>query len=197
MKKIVIVGLLLVGGASWAQDKDKKAAAPAATAPAAGAPAPAAAPKPMPAPTPDKVNEGLKPFAGSWTCEGKGVDPVSKAEFTYKSSVKNTWDLNNFWLDIKYKRDKGKMMPAFVADAEWGFDAAQKKFVFEGVDSWGGHISVTSAGPTGNTIVWEGNASMMGQVMPVKMTVARDDKGHGMNFKMESNGQVMFADTCK
>ncbi len=150
----------------------------------------------MPQPVPDQLDQGLKPFVGSWSCEGKESLP-GMPEFSYKSSVKNKWDLANFWMSIHYTRAKTKTTPAFEATAFWGYDNMMKKFIYVGLDSWGGHLHATSAGPQGNSISWDGEASAMGQGMPIKFSVTRDDKGHGLNFSMESNGQKIFEDTCK
>lgn len=191
-----LVAMLAIAGTAFAQDKDKKPAA--AAPPAAGAPAapPKAAPLAPPKPGPEL--DALKPLVKNWSCKGSGTIPgPTPVTFTYTSKVSAKWDLGNFWADWKYDRAKVKDVPGLIAEGEWGYDVTSKKYIMQGMDNWGGWINVTSAGPSGDTFVFEGESAMLGQKVPSKMTFQADPKGKKVHFTLEAGGAKIVDDDCK
>jgi hypothetical protein len=143
---------------------DKPAEKPAAAAPAA-------APE-VPKPAPE--NEVIKRSAGTWTCQGT-AKPKDGPEMKYKS----TWTIKpitgGHWYSILYKRSKSGPMPAFEGHATVGYNTAEKKYWFVGVDNMGSWINLTS--PDGATYTGEG--APMAKKSPVKFsfTPGKDKKG--------------------
>lgn len=189
----LFVAVLALAGTVYAQGKDDKQ--PAAGAAAAPVKAP---PQPMAVPKPGAELDALKPMVKNWTCKGNGTLPgPTPVNFSYTAKVTSKWDLNNFWADWKYDRAKTKEVPALVAEGEWGYDSAGKKYLMQGMDSWGGFVSLSGAAPSGDSMVFEGDAVLMGQKMPAKFTFTADPKAKKMHMTLEIAGAKALDDECK
>ena len=194
MKKLALLLVLVVPLSAAAQDK------PAGDKPAAGAPAvaPPAKAAPMPMPKAGPELDALKPMVKNWSCKGTGTLPgPTPLTINYSSKVAAKWDLNGFWADWKYDRAKTKDTPAFTSEGEWGYDVTSKKYLMQGMDSWGGWLNFTSAGPSGDSFVFEGDVVLMGQKVPAKMTFTTDPKAKKLHFTVETGGNKLVDDDCK
>jgi hypothetical protein len=148
-----------------------KPAEPAAKPAADKAAAPAA---PMQPPKPAPENDVIKRSAGTWTCEGTAKGPDGN-EMKYKSTWNVKSVLGGHWHSIVYKRAKSGPMPAFEGNATVGYNTAEKKYWFVGVDNMGGWIDLTST----DGAAYAGEGSPMGKKGPVKFTFTpgKDKKG--------------------
>ena len=151
---------------------EKPAAKPAEAKPAAD---PAAAkPAAMEVPKPAPENEVIKKSVGTWTCAGTAKGPDGQ-EIKYKSSWTIKSVLGGHWYAVVYKRSKMGPMPAFEGNATVGYNVADKKYWFVGVDTFGSWINLTST--DGATYTGEGAPG--GKKTPVKFafTPGKDKKG--------------------
>jgi hypothetical protein len=164
---VLVLAAAVAAPAAWSQG----GAGMAAPKPA---PAPAMAPAGPPAPNP-ALNQ-LKFFAGSWQCAGTGYMEGKGHPTAAKVSV--GWDLNDFFLSLRYEEQKTDANPMPVTAVEhWGYSDELKKLVAGQVDSMGGYGTQASAGWVGDKLVWAGDVHMMGTKMPSRDTFAR----HGDN----------------
>lgn len=150
------------------------AAAPAA-APAAPMTSPAPSPAPMAMAMPPKPNpalDQLKYFAGSWRCAGTGY--VEGKAHPTEATVKAAWDLNGFFLGLRYEEQKTEANPMPVTAVEHlGYSEDGKKLVSGNVDSLGGFGTQSTAGWDGATLVWLGDYHFMGMRMPARDTFVK------------------------
>ena len=172
------------------------------TKPATGsqAPAAAAAPAPaaMPMPTPNPALDQLKFFAGNWQCAGTGY--VEGKGHPTSATVNSGWDLNGFFMSIRYEEKKTGVNPMPVTAVEqWGYSDELKKLVAGHVDSMGGYGTEATAGWEGDAMVWVGDDHMMGTRMPGRDTFVK----HGDNQvthlgELQQNGAWIKQDeeTC-
>ena len=143
---------------------------------ASQAPAAASAPAAMPMPTPNPALDQLKFFAGNWQCAGTGYTE-GKGHPT-SATVNMGWDLNGFFMSLRYEEKKTGVNPMPVTAVEhWGYSDELKKLVAGHVDSLGGYGTEVTAGWEGNTLVWVGDDHMMGMRIPGRDTFVK----HGDN----------------
>ncbi|HEV3075720.1 MAG TPA: hypothetical protein VHB47_14960, partial [Thermoanaerobaculia bacterium] len=108
--------------------------------------------------------------AGTGYLEGK-AHPTS-------ATVNMGWDLNGFFMSLRYEEKKTGVNPMPVTAVEhWGYSDELKKLVAGHVDSMGGYGTETTAGWEGNTMVWVGDDHMMGMRVPGRDTFVK----HGDN----------------
>jgi len=146
--------------------------------PALASQAPAAAPAPaaMPMPTPNAALDQLKFFAGNWQCAGTGY--MEGKGHPTSATVNMGWDLNGFFMSLRYEEKKTGVNPMPVTAVEhWGYSDELKKLVAGHVDSMGGYGTEVTAGWEGNTLVWVGDDHMMGMKVPGRDTFVK----HGDN----------------
>ncbi len=156
---------------TWAQTTEAAKAAPAAEAP-----------KPNPA------LAQLNYFAGTWTCTGTGWNEGKSHPTTAR--VKLAWDLNGFFLNLRYQEHKTKANPMPLTAVEhWGYSEDLKKLVAGQVDSMGGYGTQAADGWAGDTLVWTGDTHMMGQKMASRDTfVKKSDNELTHLGEMQMNG---------
>jgi hypothetical protein len=189
MKKIGLglVFVMMVGTAAWAADPPPAAA----KAPPAAAPVAPPAPPPMPG-KPAAEMDALKAGGLTAKCDGKMTGPDGK-EIAYKSGWTGKMVLGGNWMEIDYKRSKVGPIPEFEGHAAMGWDAASKKYLMMGPDSYGGYINLASA----DGLTYEGTGTMMGQAAPMKFVFAKDAKGKITSLTGFAGGKQIFQDTCK
>jgi hypothetical protein len=187
---LAVPAVAVAAGAQAAGGAKPPMAAPAPTA----APAPAA----MPMPTPNPALDQLKFFAGNWQCAGTGY-LEGKAHPT-SGTVNMGWDLNGFFMSLRYEEKKTGVNPMPLTAVEhWGYSDELKKLVAGQVDSMGGYGTQATAGWEGNTMVWVGDAQMMGTRMPSRDTfVKQGDNGVTHLGEIQQNGAWIKQDeeTC-
>jgi hypothetical protein len=157
------------------------AAAPAAApkgargAPAAPPAAPQTAPAPMAMAMPPKPNpalDQLKYLAGSWRCAGTGY--LEGKGHPTEATVKAAWDLNGFFLGLRYEEQKTETNPMPVTAVEhMGYSEDGKKLVCGSIDSMGGYGTQSTAGWDGSALVWQGNYHFMGMQMLARDTFVK------------------------
>ncbi len=182
----VLVLLVLVAAAAvpaaWGQGGAAKPPAASAMAPAGPAMAPAGPPMPNPA-----LGQ-LKFFVGNWQCAGTGY--VEGKAHPTSAKVAMGWDLNGFFLNLRYEEQKTEVNPMPVAAVEhWGYSDELKRLVAGQVDSMGGYGTQATAGWEGDRMVWIGDAHVMGTKMPSRDTfVRRGDNEVTHLGEMQQNG---------
>jgi hypothetical protein len=120
-------------------------------------------------PQPGQEITDLKPFAGTWTCTGKTKD--GKA-FTAKAVFDQSKELNGFWYEVRYARDKTKDGPGFAGHGILGFDTANSKYYFTGADSFGGWAVLVG--------------SLSNKVLDLSGQANQGDHVTGFKFKMDA-----------
>ena len=163
MKTTAVLASLLMGltvGTAKAQ--------PAQPAQPAGAPPKFEIPKPAP------ENDVIKKSAGTWKCTGQAKGPAGQ-ELKYTSSWTIRPVLGGHWFALTYKRGKMGPMPAFEGNATVGYNAADKKSVMIGFDSFGSWIDLASS----DGAVYSGDGGPGGKKTPVKFSFSpgKDKKG--------------------
>ena len=123
-------------------------------------------------PQPGQEVTDLKPFAGTWSCTGKTKDGKT---FTATAVFTQSKELNGFWYDARYTRDKTKDAPGFAGHGILGFDTANSKYYFTGVDSFGGW-AVLVGSMSNKVLDLAGNSNQGGHVTPFK-------------FKLDASGK--------
>jgi hypothetical protein len=157
---VATVILVLPAGA-WAQlDPGTKTAVPAT------APTPVGPPRPSPA------LDQLKFFAGDWQCAGTGY--VEGKGHPTSAKVHAAWELNNFFLGLRYEEQQTEVNPMPVTAVEhWGYGDEIKKLIAGQVDSMGGYGTQVTAGWEGDRLVWVGDYHWMGTKMASRDTFMR------------------------
>jgi Protein of unknown function (DUF1579) len=169
--------------------------APAAAAPAAPEPAAAAAPMGPPKPAPE--NDMYKKWTGTWSCESNSKSPDGK---DMKAKTTWTWKsvLGGHWYSVVYKRAKSGPMSAFEGNASMGFDAADKKYWFVGVDNMGGWINLSGV----DGLSYAGEGLPQGKKGPMKISFAKgkDKKGAESDKLVDVTldlGGMIVTEACK
>jgi hypothetical protein len=139
---------------------------------ATAAPAPAPAMAPAGPPMPNPALKQVQFFVGSWQCAGTGYMEGKGHPITAK--VNMGWDLNGFFLNLRYQEDKTAVNPMPITAVEhWGYSDELKKLVAGQVDSMGGYGTQATAGWEGDRMVWVGDVHMMGTKMPSRDTFVK------------------------
>jgi hypothetical protein len=151
------LAVLIGGSAARAQDK-----------PAGGAP---------PAPVPAPELAGLKPLAGSWSCQGvapAGSMGPGSPEVKYQSSFKVTALHGGFGYELAYAQKKSKDHPMrFEGAWNTGWDASRKKLAWFWLDNMGDVGAQTSPPWEGDTLVIEGEGAALGRHALLRDTFTR------------------------
>jgi hypothetical protein len=121
---------------------------------------------------------------------------------TYKATVTNKWDLDNFWLWSTYEMKKSKEVPGFTGKGWMGFDGSQKKLVWAGVASGGGWISLTATGWEGDKLAFSGDTYGHGQKGKATFTFAKGKTPSEFTLEVgmtDATGKAMppSTETCK
>jgi hypothetical protein len=149
--------------------------------------APAAAPAKMEAPKPYAELEQLKPvFSGNWACEGKIPETPMGPAHDIKAKVSWKWELDGFWASgsREIMKSKDEPMP-FKSNVTTGWDKAQSKFVFVGVDNFGGWINLTSTGWAGDKMTFEGDGMGMKGKTKIKLTFMKGKTPNEMTAEFQ------------
>jgi hypothetical protein len=192
MKSLAILGLAAVcaTAGAWAQSGGAGKAMPAAPQGATGAAMPATPPAPAPTgpPKPNPALDQLKYFVGSWQCAGTGY--VEGKGHPTSARVKPAWDLNGFFMSLRYEEQKTEANPMPVTAVEhWGYSDELKKLVAGQVDSMGGYGTQSTAGWEDNRMVWTGSYHLMGTTMPSRDTFVKKGENELTHLgEAQSNG---------
>jgi hypothetical protein len=171
---LLVLAVTATAVASTALAAPTGAWAQTAGAAAAPAPPPAAAPVavPAPPPKPSPVLEQLKFFTGDWQCAGTGY--LEGKGHPTSAKVHGAWELNNFFLGVRYEEQQTEVNPMPVTAVEhWGYGDELKKLVAGSVDSMGGYGTQATVGWEGDRMVWVGDYHLMGTKMPSRDTFVR------------------------
>ena len=163
----------------------------------AGEPAAPGKPATFEVPKPAPENEVIKKSSGTWRCEGTAKGPDGQ-EAKYKSTWMIKPILNGHWFALVYKRSKMGPMPGFEGNATVGYNVAEKKYWFVGVDNLGGWINLSS----GDGATYAGDGSPMGRKAPVKFTFTpgKDKKGQESDKLFDVTmdlGTASSSESCK
>ncbi|HVT60514.1 MAG TPA: hypothetical protein VHR45_19225 [Thermoanaerobaculia bacterium] len=176
------------------------AQAPAGSTPPAGTASPAAgAAPPTELPKPSPALDQLKFFAGTWSCTGTAW--VNGKEHKTTAKVTMGWDLNGFFMNLRYQERKTAANPMPLTAVEhWGYSDELKQLVAGQVDSMGGYGTQATAGWEGETMVWTGQTHVMGMKAPTRDTfVKKGDSGVTHLGEIQTDGTWVKQDeeTCK
>ena len=195
MKKLItITAALAFAGTATADDKKPEAKKPDAAKPEAKKPD--AAPKmEMPKPS-QELTDMAKNMVGTWKCSGKAMGPDGSAMEFKNVAIKQTLDLDKFWLKGEMT---GQIGPMKIRNVDYiSYDATQKKWFRLAVDNHGGQETNWSS--DGKT--WEGEQRMMGMAVKVKatMNVVTPGKEWKLDAQMSPDGKKWapgFEMACK
>ena len=184
-----IAAVLAFAGTATADDKKPEAKkAPEAKTPDA--------PKmEMPKPSAE-LTAMAKDMVGNWKCSGKAMDPTGAPMEFKNMSIKQTLDLDKFWIRGEMT---GQIGPVKVRSVDYiSYDATQKKWFRLAVDNHGGQETNWSS--DGKT--WEGEQRMMGMAVKVKATmdVVKPGKEWKLAAQMSPDGKKWapgFEMVCK
>ncbi len=110
--------------------------------------------------------------AGDWQCAGTGY--LEGRGHPISARVHAAWDLNDFFLTLRYEEQRTEVNPMPVTAVEhWGYSDELKKLVAGQVDSMGGYGTQATAGWEGDRMAWLGDVHMMGMKMPSRDTFVR------------------------
>lgn len=196
---ITITAALAFVGTATADDKKPEAPkkAPEAKKEEPKKEAPKMEPPKMAAPKPAPELEAMaKTMVGSWKCAGKAMDMAGAAMEFKGLALKETLDLEKFWIKGEMT---GQIGPMKVRMIEYiTYDAGQKKWFRASVDNHGGHETNWSS--DGKT--WDGESVMMGMSMKSKATLdfTTPGKEWKITAQMSMDGKKWapgFEMTCK
>lgn len=159
---LVLLTLAFVASALAAQAPAAPAAPPTA-APAAAVPAaaPAAAAPAMPTPNPALAQ--LKYFDGTWHCKGQVFPGAMGPAHATTATVHAKWDLNDFWLGVRYAEAKtAANAHPYTGAFQWGYDGEGKRFISGGVGNMGDYATQASPGWEGDKLIFTGHSHGMG-----------------------------------
>lgn len=148
---------------------------------------------------PAMLDELMKNSAGSWKCEGQMTGPDGTS-MKMKSSVVIKKDLNGNLYTGEFSMPKNDKMPAMKTHAEWFYDGVNKNVTMTSVCDHGDTGKSTTPGRNGDTAVWTGEGTMMGQPMKMRTTITyKGDKEMAMSYEMDKAGSwiKMGEDVCK
>ena len=194
-KLMMIATMLAFAGVATADDKKPEPKKPEAKPEAKKEEPKKDAPKmEMPKPAPELV-ELAKTMVGTFKCAGKAMD-MSGAAMEFKNvSMKQSLDLEKFWIKGEMT---GQIGPMKVRTLDYlTYDAGQKKYYRIAVDNHGGQeTNVSSDGK-----VWDGEMRMMGMTMKTKATMeAVSPKEWKVAVQMSMDGKKWapgFEMSCK
>jgi hypothetical protein len=154
--------------------------------------APKAAPNPM-------LEAAFKDGVGNWTCTGTWNDPAGKT-MNVTSKGKITKALGGHQYVGEFNSPKVGEMPAMKTMVEWHYDPITKGLVSIMVCDNGDAARTTSNGMQGQSMIWTGEGTMMGQAMKFRTTqTAKSPKEMTMLHEVETSGNwvKMGEEACK
>jgi hypothetical protein len=191
--------MILALGATASAAQGAPAGAPPAGSSAAAGPSAAAPMAPMEAPKPNPALDQIKYFAGTWSCTGMAW--VDGKEHNTTGKVTMAWDLDNFFMDLRYQERKTAANPHPITAVEhWGYSDELKRLIAGQVDSMGGYGTQSSAGWEGDSMVWTGDSHTMGMKVPTRDTFVRkgvDEVTHLGESQMNGSWVKQDQETCK
>jgi hypothetical protein len=153
------------------------------------------------APKPAPEMSQLKAYAGSWKCSGDApASPFGPAHKT-QSSLMLKADLDGFW----YTGPMAEMKTASSSQPvkgmlHLGYDPKGKQYVMVWVDNFGSWANEMSTGWQGDTMVWTGDMTTMGEKTGARDTfVKKGDNEFSHKFELNMKGQwsPIVDETCK
>ncbi len=153
------------------------------------------------APKPPAELSQLKFFAGSWTCSGNA--PASAFGPAHKSEATATarWDLGGFWQSGTYAEKKTASNPTPIKGMfHITYDPKGKQFTMIWLDAFGTWATETSPGWQGDTSVWTGDQTIMGEKTGSRDTfIKKSDTEYAHKYELNTKGQwgLVLEETCK
>jgi hypothetical protein len=195
-KTLIGFGLMMALVATVRAD-DKKGA-PAKT----GDKAPAGGMAGPPAPAPE-FTSAAKYFVGNWKCDSSMPAGAWGPGGKGTSTLAFKFDMGDMWMnldgDMKMADPKAPMHMTFRGLA--GYDPTTKKIMRMDWNSSGATMHLSTAGWTGDKLVFEGDGMMMGQKMKLRHTITKknDTEWTGTMETAGADGKwtPMGEDTCK
>ena len=103
-------------------------------------------------------------FAGTWHCTGKAAAGPMGPEHATTATVHAGKVIGGRWLHVTYDENKSAVNPMpYHVGVYMGYDSAKKQFVESCVDVFGGYCNESGSGWNGDTMIFEGMASGMGE----------------------------------
>lgn len=152
-------------------------------------------------PKPAPEMSQLKYFAGSWTCSGNApAGPLGPAHQT-KTSMMLKSDLDGFWYDgtVMEMKTASNTHP-LKGMLHFGYDATAKQFVQVWVDNFGSWSAEMSPGWQGDTLVWTGDQTIMGEKGTARDTLVKKSATeftHKFEMTMKGETHTIVEETCK
>jgi hypothetical protein len=157
-----------------------------------------ASPPTPPRPAPDLAQ--LKYFAGSFHCTGRAFDSPFGPAHPTEADVTVELELDGFWYTGRYMEKKTRENPhPYEMDFSWGYDGAARRFTAGAHDNLGGVSTESSAGWSGDTLVWQGDSVAMGKKGGMRDTFTKKGPDTVIHLgEMESGGGWIKLDeeTC-
>jgi hypothetical protein len=148
---------------------------------------------------PAMLDELMKSSVGTWKCEGSFTGPDGAQE-KMKSTAVIKKELNGNLYTGEFTMPKSAKMPASKSHAQWFYDGVNKNVTMTNVCDHGDTSKSTTSGRNGETSVWTGEGTMMGQPMKMRTTITyKSDKEMTMSYEMDKGGTwvKMGDDVCK
>jgi hypothetical protein len=146
-----------------------------------------------------RPGDDLKALAGSWSCDGMARGAQGAAQ-TYKARFANKWDLAGSWLSVRYDQTATKA-PALGTGGYLGWDANGKRYLYLGVDSTGGWVTLSVPGWNGSSLTLVGHRVNGETKVPVRYTFTKGKTERDMMFAVEVQDAVKWnlesQDTCR
>ena len=145
------------------------------------------------------LEAAFKDGVGNWTCTGTWNDPAGKT-MTVTSKGKISKQLGGHQYVGEFSSPKMGDFPAMKSMAEWHYDPISKGLVSTMVCDSGDAARSTSNGMQGQSIIWTGEGTMMGQPMKMRTTeTMKSAKEMTMVHEVETNGNwvKMGEEICK
>jgi hypothetical protein len=152
-----------------------------------------------PKPAPELAN--VKYFAGPWTCSGDApASPFGPAHKTQTSMMLKP-ALDGFWYagSVTEMKTKSNTHPV-KGMLHIGYDPAAKQYVLLWLDNFGSWATETSPGWQGDTMVWTGDQTVMGEKATARDTFVKKSPSeytHKFDLQMKGQWSPIVEETCK
>ncbi|TLY51307.1 MAG: DUF1579 domain-containing protein [Gammaproteobacteria bacterium] len=128
----------------------------------------------MAAPAVPAESAQLDFFLGNWNCNGKAFASATGPEHASVATVHAAKAIGGRWQHVTYDETKTAANPApYHVGVYWGYDAGKKNFVQFCADGFGGYCNQTSAGWSGDTLIFEGTGNGDGKQFGARDTFTR------------------------
>lgn len=142
----------------------------------------------------------LDPLIGKFQCKGMAFASPMGPEHATVASVDVKWILGGQWAQFTYGEKKTTANPKpFTVTGFFGYDAEQKKYVSNGVDSMGGYGTSAADGWNGDEMVFVGPYHAGGMTMNGRDTftkVGTNELKHMYEVEQNGSWQKMSQETC-